>query len=252
MELIQAATAAVGGWVAAHHGRGALRSLLVDGVIGGVGSVFAFLPQILILFALHRHAGRLRLHGPGRLPDGPADGPRGLERQIVHSPAVVVRLRRAGHHGHARDRERARPADDDPRGAAADLLGPAADLCPADRGFHPRAKLLGGLLNLQGLTLAGAVSAGDRGRRGRCPGAEADDPSRPDAAVRDGAAQLQVAVAADGVFPHGRAGWVFLRCAGTLILAVSILVWAAPIIRTIRRPRISSNSAKASWAGPAR
>ena len=40
----------VGRWVEAAHGRGALRSLLVDGVIGGVGSVLAFLPQILILF----------------------------------------------------------------------------------------------------------------------------------------------------------------------------------------------------------
>ena len=32
------------------HGRGALRSLLVDGVIGGVGGVLVFLPQIMILF----------------------------------------------------------------------------------------------------------------------------------------------------------------------------------------------------------
>ena len=31
-------------------GEGPLRSLLVDGVIGGVGSVLAFLPQILLLF----------------------------------------------------------------------------------------------------------------------------------------------------------------------------------------------------------
>ena len=29
---------------------GALRSLLIDGVIGGVGGVLVFLPQILILF----------------------------------------------------------------------------------------------------------------------------------------------------------------------------------------------------------
>ena len=29
---------------------GALRSLLVDGVVAGVGSVLVFLPQILILF----------------------------------------------------------------------------------------------------------------------------------------------------------------------------------------------------------
>ena len=29
---------------------GALRSLLIDGVLGGVGSVLSFLPQILVLF----------------------------------------------------------------------------------------------------------------------------------------------------------------------------------------------------------
>ena len=52
---------------------GPLRSLLADGIIKGVGGVLVFLPQILILFALHRRAGRLRLHGPGRVPDGPAD-----------------------------------------------------------------------------------------------------------------------------------------------------------------------------------
>ena len=37
---------------------GPLRSLLVDGVIGGVGSVVKFVPQIMILFALHRHPRR--------------------------------------------------------------------------------------------------------------------------------------------------------------------------------------------------
>ena len=51
MEWIQALTAAAADWVSAHMAEGALRSLLVDGVIGGVGAVFAFLPQILILFA---------------------------------------------------------------------------------------------------------------------------------------------------------------------------------------------------------
>ncbi|MBN8716929.1 MAG: ferrous iron transporter B [Xanthomonadales bacterium] len=50
MDGIEAATA----WVGLHVGRvlpeGPLRSLLVDGVIAGAGSVIVFLPQILILF----------------------------------------------------------------------------------------------------------------------------------------------------------------------------------------------------------
>lgn len=46
--LVQAAGGAVGGMLA----EGPLRSLLVDGVIGGVGGVVVFVPQIAILFAL--------------------------------------------------------------------------------------------------------------------------------------------------------------------------------------------------------
>jgi ferrous iron transport protein B len=51
MDLIDGGTSAVGGWLGAQLPDGALNSLLVDGVIAGVGSVIIFLPQILILFA---------------------------------------------------------------------------------------------------------------------------------------------------------------------------------------------------------
>ncbi|QQP98733.1 ferrous iron transport protein B [Lysobacter enzymogenes] len=51
MDAIEAGTA----WVGAHVGEllpdGPLRSLLVDGIIAGLGGVVVFLPQILILFA---------------------------------------------------------------------------------------------------------------------------------------------------------------------------------------------------------
>ncbi|MGP1682059.1 MAG: ferrous iron transporter B [Giesbergeria sp.] len=50
MDAINSAVAAVGAWVNAHMAEGALRSLLVDGIIAGVGGVLVFLPQILILF----------------------------------------------------------------------------------------------------------------------------------------------------------------------------------------------------------
>ncbi|MES3015659.1 MAG: ferrous iron transporter B [Pseudomonadota bacterium] len=50
MDAIKAAMAWAGEWVTAHMADGPLRSLLVDGVIAGVGSVIVFLPQILILF----------------------------------------------------------------------------------------------------------------------------------------------------------------------------------------------------------
>lgn len=51
MDFIDESAGTLGGLVAANMAEGALRSLLVDGVIAGVGSVIIFLPQILILFA---------------------------------------------------------------------------------------------------------------------------------------------------------------------------------------------------------
>ncbi|HVK53196.1 MAG TPA: ferrous iron transport protein B [Pseudoxanthomonas sp.] len=51
MDLIEAGTAALGGWVGGALPEGPLNSLLVDGIIAGVGGVIVFLPQILILFA---------------------------------------------------------------------------------------------------------------------------------------------------------------------------------------------------------
>jgi ferrous iron transport protein B len=50
MDLIDGSTGTVGGWIAASLPPGMLTSLIVDGVIAGVGSVIIFLPQILILF----------------------------------------------------------------------------------------------------------------------------------------------------------------------------------------------------------
>jgi ferrous iron transport protein B len=49
-ELIQSATTGLGNAVSALLPEGALRSLLVDGVIAGAGGVLVFLPQIIILF----------------------------------------------------------------------------------------------------------------------------------------------------------------------------------------------------------
>jgi ferrous iron transport protein B len=50
MGLIEGATGAVGEWIGATLPDGLLKSLLVDGIVAGVGGVLVFLPQILILF----------------------------------------------------------------------------------------------------------------------------------------------------------------------------------------------------------
>ena len=51
MDLIEAGTGALGGWAGGLLPEGPLSSLLVDGIIAGLGGVVVFLPQILILFA---------------------------------------------------------------------------------------------------------------------------------------------------------------------------------------------------------
>jgi ferrous iron transport protein B len=50
MDAIKGVIQTVGDWTLTHMNEGPLRSLLVDGVIAGVGGVLVFLPQILILF----------------------------------------------------------------------------------------------------------------------------------------------------------------------------------------------------------
>ena len=50
MDMIKNGVDAVATWIGSGLSEGPLRSLLVEGIMGGVGSVLVFLPQILILF----------------------------------------------------------------------------------------------------------------------------------------------------------------------------------------------------------
>ena len=50
MDLISRLFSTVGAWVTTHTPAGDVQSLLVNGVVGGVGGVLVFLPQICILF----------------------------------------------------------------------------------------------------------------------------------------------------------------------------------------------------------
>ena len=64
-----------------------------------------------------------RLPGPRRVRDGPRGAQGRAAGQGVRADALGSRLRRAGDHGDANHRRPARPAGDDPRRPAADLLG---------------------------------------------------------------------------------------------------------------------------------
>ncbi len=85
MDWIEQGVTALGAWVRHVLPEGFLRSLLVEGVLAGVGSVIIFLPQILFLFfiillledsgymaraafLMDRHMRRVGLHGRAFLP----------------------------------------------------------------------------------------------------------------------------------------------------------------------------------------
>ena len=156
---IDAGVGALGGWLQGVMPAGPLRSLLVDGVIAGTGSVLVFLPQILILFFFI-----LVLEDRGYLPRAAflldrLMGRVGLSGRVVHSAAVVLRLRHSRHHGRAHHSQSARPARHHPAGAADDLFGAPAGVRAADRRLHPGAQV-----RLRQSAGPGAVRAVCRGR----------------------------------------------------------------------------------------
>ncbi len=85
MGFIEESLGSLGGWVGTTLPDGIVRSILVEGVIAGVGSVLVFLPQILILFLfililedsgymsraaflMDRSMGKVGLHGRAFIP----------------------------------------------------------------------------------------------------------------------------------------------------------------------------------------
>ena len=120
-----------------------LRSLLVDGIWSGVGSVIVFLAADSAAVSVHRHSGGFRLSGAGRADRRPHHGAIRVAGQIVHPAAFGLCLRCSGHHGHARHREQARSHRHHHDCAAHDLLGAAAGLHAGHRGFRSQHPHLG-------------------------------------------------------------------------------------------------------------
>jgi ferrous iron transport protein B len=84
-DFLEVSVGSLGEWISARMADGPLKSLLVEGVIAGVGSVIVFLPQILLLFAfilaledsgymaraaflMDRWMGKVGLHGRAFIP----------------------------------------------------------------------------------------------------------------------------------------------------------------------------------------
>ncbi len=227
MAWIEEAIATAGSLVETAMPEGALRSLLVDGVIGGVGGVLVFLPQILILFffiailedcgymaraafLMDRLMARVGLSGKSFIPM--------LSSFACAIPGIMA----------------ARVIEDERDRLTTILVAPLMT-CSARlpvyalliAAFIPAQTFLGGLLGLRGLTLAGLYLLGVITAviaalllkrtllRGATPPFVMELPSYKWPSPR---------TIFYRVFERA---FAFVRCAGTMILAVSILVWAA-------------------------
>jgi ferrous iron transport protein B len=227
MGLIDGGIGAVGEWLGARLPEGPLRSLVVDGMIGGVGSVLVFLPQILILFffiAVLEDCGymaraaylmdkimvRVGLSGKSFIP---------LLSSFACAIPGVMATRVIEHR-----RDRLTTILVAPLMSCSARLPVYTVLIGA---FIP-AKTLGfGLISLRGATLFGMYLVGMLTAvvvamllkktllRGPTPPFVMELPSYKWPSPR---------IVLDRMFDRG---WSFVYRAGTLILAVSVLVWAA-------------------------
>jgi ferrous iron transport protein B len=227
MGWIESGVGAVARLVERHMAEGALRSLLVDGVIGGIGSVVVFLPQIVTLFfflavledcgylaraafLMDRLMARLGLSGKSFIPL--------LSSFACAIPGVMA----------------ARVIENRRDRLTTILVAPLMT-CSARlpvytlmiAAFIPGRSYLGGLLGLRGLTLfamyflgiaVAALAAFVLKRtllRGETPPFVMELPPYKWPSPRV------------VVFRMVDRGWAFLQNAGTLILAVSVVMWAA-------------------------
>ena len=227
MDAIGAGFDLLGDWVGSRMPEGALQSLVVDGVIGGVGGVLHFLPQILILFSfiavledcgymaraaylMDRLMVRVGLSGKSFIPM--------LSSFACAVPGIMA----------------ARVIENERDRLTTILVAPLLT-CSARlpvyalliAAFVPPTAFLGGWLGLQGLTLAalyvlGIVAAVTVALvlkrtilRGETPPFVMELPSYKWPSPRTVVMRVT------------ERAWIFLRTAGSLILAMSIVVWAA-------------------------
>jgi ferrous iron transport protein B len=205
---------------------GALQSLVVDGIIGGVGAVVIFLPQILILFAfiaILEDCGYMAraAYLMDRLMAGVGLSGRSFIPLLSSFACAVPGIMAARVIENRRDR------------LATILIAPLMS-CSARlpvyiiliSAFVPAKHFLGGLISLQGLTMLAMYCVGIAAAvlvawllkrtilRGETPPFVLELPGYKMPSFRN------------IVFRMAERGWDFLRVAGTLIFAITIIVWA--------------------------
>jgi ferrous iron transport protein B len=226
MDLIDGAKVSLGKWVTDVLPEGALQSLVVDGIIGGVGAVVIFLPQILILFffiALLEDCGYMARAAflMDRLMAGVGLSGKSFIPLLSSFACAVPGIMATRVIENRRDR------------LATILIAPLMS-CSARLpvyviligAFVPAQYYLGGLLGLQGLVLFAMYAVGTTVAiciawllkktllRGETPPFVMELPTYKIPSLRIVA------------FRMVERGWAFIARAGTVIFAVTIVVWA--------------------------
>jgi ferrous iron transport protein B len=226
MEAIEAVFASLGEFVEARMAVGALRSLLSDGVIAGVGATVVFLPQILILFlfiAVLEDCGYMARAAflMDRLMAGVGLSGKSFIPLLSSFACAVPGIMATRVIENRRDR------------LATILIAPLMS-CSARLpvyviligAFVPAQYYLGGVVGLQGLVLLGMYSVGTIVAigmalvlkktllRGETPPFIMELPS------------YKVPSARVVAYRMAERGWAFLARAGTVIFAVTIVIWA--------------------------
>jgi ferrous iron transport protein B len=226
MNLIDSAFGTLGTWIEARMAEGTLRSLLIDGVIAGVGGVIVFLPQILILFffigvledcgymaraayLMDKFMSRVGLSGKSFIP---------MISSFACAIPGIMATRVIEN-----ERDRLTTIMVAPLMTCSARLPVYALLIAA---FVPARPVLG-VLGLRGLTLFALYLLGiitaiivalllkKTLLRGETPPFVIELPSYKRPSFRTVLHRVW------------ERGWLFLKCAGSMILAVSIIVWAA-------------------------
>lgn len=226
MGMVDAAVGSVAEFVEARMPDGALRSLVVDGVIGGVGGVVIFLPQILILFffiALLEDCGYMARAAflMDRLMAGVGLSGKSFIPLLSSFACAIPGIMATRTIENRRDR------------LATILIAPLMS-CSARlpvyviliAAFVPAEHYLGGIVGLQGLTLLAMYTVGvvvaigvawvlkRTILRGETPPFVLELPSYKIPSLRN------------VIYRMAERGWSFLARAGTVIFAVTIVVWA--------------------------
>ncbi len=226
MDFMDNMTGSLGGWLEAKLPAGALTSLLVDGIIAGVGSVIIFLPQILILFAFI-----IVLEDSGYMARAAFMMDR-LMRSVGLSGRSFIPM--LSSFACAVPGIMATRTISDKRDRLATMLAAPFMTCSARlpvyalliAAFVPQQKWLGGLINLQGLVLLGLYLLGVIGGvltalilkrtllKGPTPTFLMEMPPYRLPSLRSVLLKLW------------ERGKIFLKRAGTIIFTVAVLIWA--------------------------